>query len=273
MSKSTGAQGRQPRRRGIDCFELFAERPQIKQTWARSSRDGIAYQGRRTNYVSTGAKKENTLARVALRDLSLETWTEAKGRQHGLQVRPSDAGRRAALLATMLEDRQAYTDLFGGPLLPALQGMLPTSTSGRTAYPQQQGVVLGANEGVLNFAGLSALCARLNVEELRERVDAACRAGVLRRGLVLRCATCEQKQFLPIGKIDQRWPCQRCDASNDLNQWAWKAPADEPVWFFDLHPVGRRVLRETARCRHFSPRTDATNTDVRLPRPSVLRRP
>ncbi|MGI5506352.1 hypothetical protein [Lentzea sp. CA-135723] len=236
--------GNAVRGRGTDSLDLFAERPSTMLTWARSSREGITYQAQRFDFISAGTRLENTLARVALRDLSLETWTLAKAREHNHDARPSDAGRRAALLAKMLGGRQAYTDLFGGPLLPALQAMLPTNASTSKAYPNNQGVVLAIREGVLSFTGLGARCLELSNEELRERVDDACRAGVLRRGLVLRCAICEDKQFLSIDKLGQRWSCLRCDALNDLDHWSWKAPPDEPTWFYDLHPVGRQVLRD-----------------------------
>ncbi|MGH3759680.1 hypothetical protein [Actinophytocola sp.] len=40
------------------------------------------------------------------------------------------------------------------------------------------------------------------------------------------------------------WTCARCDASGDLSRAAWKKPEDEPVWFYDLHPVARHLLRD-----------------------------
>ncbi|TDV42575.1 hypothetical protein CLV71_11744 [Actinophytocola oryzae] len=236
--------GQAVRRRGLDSLALFADRPTMMQTWARSSRDGVTYQAQRYDLVVAGTRNENRLARVALRDLSLQAWVAAKGTEHGLQVRVSDAGRRATLLADMLGGRQSYTELFGGVLLPALRAMLPKSASTTAAYPDRQGIALSAGEGVLSFAGICARTPNLPKDEVRRRIDAASRAGVIRRGLVLRCATCEHKQFQTIDNISQRWTCQRCDALSDLDQWSWKAPNDEPIWFYDLHPVGRQVLRD-----------------------------
>lgn len=236
--------GQMVRRRGIDSRELFAKRLPMMPTWARSSRGGITYQAQRHDFVLAGIRPENKLARVALRDLSLSAWVSAKGAEHGFEVRPSDAGRRAALLTRMLGGRRAYTDLFGGPLLHALRAMLPSSATTSKAYPDGHGVALSAAEGVLTFDGLCGRAAHLTRDEVRERVDVAARAGVIRRGLVLRCATCEQKQFHAIDTLSQSWPCQRCGAFSDLDQQAWKIPADEPLWFYDLHPVGRQVLRD-----------------------------
>lgn len=165
------------RRRGIESAELFAEPSTMMPTWVRSSRDGITYQASRFDLVLAGTRQENRLARVALRDLSLDAWIQAKGTQHGHVVRPSDAGRRATLLASMLGSREAYTELFGGNLRAALRAMLPPSGASTTAaYPDHQGVVLSSGEGVLSFTGLGARCLNLSSEELRDRVDAACRA-------------------------------------------------------------------------------------------------
>jgi len=105
-------------------------------------------------------------------------------------------------------------------------------------------VVLAAGEGVLNFAGFCSRAPELEVDQVRDRLDTALSAGVLRRGLVLQCQTCEQKQFQTIDKIGQVWTCARCDAVGDLIRKAWKKPNDEPVWFYDLHPVGRQLLRD-----------------------------
>ncbi|GAA0969561.1 hypothetical protein GCM10009555_016910 [Acrocarpospora macrocephala] len=234
--------GHTVRRRGLDSQELFADRPAFMHTWARSSRHGMTYQSRRYDVVLAGTRSENTLARAALRDLSLAAWIRAKAAEHNLTASPSDAGRRTSLLAKMLGGRRQYVDLFGGPLLPAIRAMLATSATSDKAYPDNDGVSLSSTEGVLTFAGICARVADLDLADVRDQVDAALRAGVLRRGMVLGCATCEQKQFQTIDKLGQRWPCIRCDALNDLDRHAWKLPADEPTWFYDLYPVGRHVL-------------------------------
>jgi hypothetical protein len=144
----------------------------------------------------------------------------------------------------MLGGRRRYIDLFGGTLLPALRDMLPVSASSSEAYPNEDGISLSSTEGVLTFAGICARAADLDAAVVRDHVDTALRAGVLRRGMVLACATCEQKQFQTVDNLGQRWRCVRCDMLNDLDQRAWKLPPDEPTWFYDLHPVGRHVLEK-----------------------------
>ncbi|MFC7717254.1 hypothetical protein [Nonomuraea recticatena] len=236
--------GHTVRRRGLDSRELFADQPPLMLTWARSSRYGVTYGSRRYDLVRGGARPENALARVALRHLSLAAWVRAKAAEHDLSALPSEAGRRASLLASMLGGRRRYIDLFGGPLLPALRAMLATSAKTKEAYPNGDGVSLSSTEGVLTFAGIYARVADMKLADVRELADAALRAGVLRRGMVLRCAACEQKQFQTVEKLSQRWSCVRCNALNDLDRHAWKLPADEPTWYYDLHPVGRHMLSE-----------------------------
>lgn len=36
----------------------------------------------------------------------------------------------------------------------------------------------------------------------------------------------------------------RCSATTELTQAAWKTPADEPMWFYDLHPVARELVQD-----------------------------
>lgn len=232
------------RGRGLDGQELFTDDTPHLLTWGRSSRTGIVYQSHRYNFVPAGIRAENKLARPALRDLSLAEWVGAKARERDLVARPSDAGRRAALLMRMLGGREPYIDLFGGPLLPALRAMRPNSATTRNAFPDNDGVSLSSTQAVLTFAGVCARASDLASGEVRSRLDAALKAGVIRRGLVVRCATCEHTQFRTIDQIGHGWSCVRCDARNDLNQWAWKLPATEPVWFYDLHPVGHHVLQD-----------------------------
>jgi hypothetical protein len=144
----------------------------------------------------------------------------------------------------MLGDRRQLVDLLTGQLRPALHDLLPAKTATSTAYPNHDGVVLAAGEGVLTFAGLQRLTPELDADQLREQLDLVLRAGVLRRGLILRCQTCEEVQFTPIDKVSQTWTCIRCDAPNDLNQPSWKKPIDEPGWYYDLHPVCPHLLRD-----------------------------
>lgn len=232
------------RGRGLDGQEVFTPETEYRLTWGRSSRNGISYQSHRFNWVIAGIPEVNKLARPAVRDLSLAAWIDAKGREHGFTTRPSTAGHRTALLTRLLGSRQQFVDLFSGPLLPALHALQPTSSSTTVAYPDNDGVALPAGEGALTFAGFKARTPELDTGQLRELLDSTLRAGVLRRGLVLQCRTCEEAQFQPVDKVGQTWTCARCGAPGDLSQPAWKQPAGEPTWYYNLHPAARHLLRD-----------------------------
>lgn len=232
------------RGRGLNGTEVFTSDTGRYLTWGRSGRGGVSYQSRRFDFVRAGIPTLNRLARPALKDLSLTDWIAAMCRDHQVDTRLSDAGQRTALLTRMIGDRRTFVDLFAGPMLPALRALLPASSSSRTAYPKKDGVVLSAGEGVLSFDGFCARTDGLDRPQIRSRLDAALHAGVLRRGLVLQCPICEQKQFQTLNKLGQQWTCTRCDANADLAQTAWKMPNDEPTWYYDLHPVGRHMLRD-----------------------------
>lgn len=237
---------RMVRGRGLNGDAVFTHGTDTMLTWSRSSRTGVSYQSHRLNFVPAGIQDVNKLARPAFRDLSLTDWVAAKCHPGQIYTRLSDAGRRTALLTRMLGHREAFVDLFGGDLRPALRAMLPEPNQTETTkvYPARDGVVLRSREGVLSFEGICARTPHLDRADVRDRMDAALRAGVLLRGMVLRCGICEQKQFQSVDRLGQRWACVRCGATNDLDQAAWKLPIDEPTWFYDLHPVGRQVLAD-----------------------------
>ncbi|WP_406021849.1 hypothetical protein OH802_21400 [Nocardioides sp. NBC_00850] len=79
---------------------------------------------------------------------------------------------------------------------------------------------------------------------VRRQVDRLVRQGVLRRGLILGCATCGTAAFVAVGDLSQQNECRRCGAHTDLTVDAWRSPSDEPTWFYDLHPVARKFFQD-----------------------------
>ena len=75
----------------------------------------------------------------------------------------------------------------------------------------------------------------------RDAIDPLISRGVLRRGLTLICSTCAQAAFIALDYLGQANVCPRCAGKTDLTRDAWKMPADEPTWFYDLHPVARTL--------------------------------
>lgn len=78
----------------------------------------------------------------------------------------------------------------------------------------------------------------------RAKLDQYLARGIVRRGLVLGCSTCEQTNFVPIDELGQRNVCARCGSFSALSVDAWRMPSSEPTWFYDLHPVARTFVAD-----------------------------
>ncbi|WP_329065638.1 hypothetical protein [Amycolatopsis sp. NBC_01480] len=232
------------RGRRVDGSQLFGAKTSEWLTLARSSRNGISHRADRLDSVPAGIQADNQLARPTLRNLSLATYLDAKTNERDMITRISDAGQRTAQLTRMLGGRSQFIALFGGPLLPALRDLLPANSSTSDAYPAGDGVALHAGEGVLSFPGIVDRTGKLSDQEIRAELDRALRARVLRRGLVLRCQSCQSRQFLVVDKLGQTWPCERCDSANDFDHTTWHHSTLEPTWFYGLHPLAQHLLHD-----------------------------
>ncbi|MBE8523536.1 hypothetical protein ILP97_39640 [Amycolatopsis sp. H6(2020)] len=230
--------------RGLQGDEVLAPTSSPWQpAMARASRRGVSHRSARYDFVSGGTQRINRIARPALRSPSLAAWIEAKVHQHNHTTKSSTAGVRANRLAHMLGGRDPFLDMFTGPLLSSFEAMQVDTSDNSKAFPDHDGVQLRRQEGVLAFSGFLR---HTGLEEaiLRQYLDQALRAGVLIRGLVLRCLICEALQFTRLDKLGQTWICLRCDSPNSLDQPRWKSPTCEPTWFYDLHPIARNLLIE-----------------------------
>ena len=67
---------------------------------------------------------------------------------------------------------------------------------------------------------------------------------MLRRGLALICSECHKAAFKALDDLGQSNTCTRCSAVTELTKAAWKTPVDEPLWFYDLHPVARELVHD-----------------------------
>lgn len=228
-----------PTGRGIDGHALVMGE-QSWPTWVRSGRDGVSYNAQRYDLVLSGSSAEARLARPRLRHLDLLGWANALGRPDGQSYRLSDAGLRVGILARMAGGRAPLVDMLGGRLRPALRAFNTRHKATSVEYPGKEGVVL-PDGGYLNLGGIASL-AGVAADKARGLADPAVAAGILRRGLILGCGSCQRPSFVPVGRLGQRNECPRCGQANDLVQERWRDPVDEPVWFYDLHPAARELF-------------------------------
>lgn len=236
-----------PRGRGLDGQSFFALGENIYLTNVRSGRDGITYDAARLDFVPAGTPPLSRLARPRLREPGLAEWAGLLAGQSGLSFGLSSAGRRTEMLGQLWDSRHKFVESVTGPLLPVLRAFQPSHTQSSRAYPDGEGVVLlnGVREGYLTFPGMLKFAeADVTPGDLRDGVDGLAARGIVRRGLVLGCGTCGRPSFIAVGDLVQVNLCPRCGAPNELAQAQWRAPVEEPAWYYDLHPIARELLTD-----------------------------
>ncbi|TDO34732.1 hypothetical protein EV643_12692 [Kribbella sp. VKM Ac-2527] len=247
-----------PRGRGLDGHVLAATPDEQYETWIRSGNRGVSFENRRWDFVPAGSNLEQQLARPRIRFLTLLAWCRAMAAQAGYDIGWSDAGRRARLLEQMWGGRPDLVKDFARDFVELTELFNRTAPGTNQAYPDAEGVLIRGVGGFLNFKGLRSVLAPESTTTpaagheppadrslvARTRIDSFVRRGIIRRGLLLVCATCEQPNFVPIQDLGQRNNCARCGALTDLTLGAWRQPVDEPTWFYDLHQVARGFVKD-----------------------------
>ncbi len=231
-----------PAGRGLDGHALLADSDDQWMTWVRRGRDGTSYNAQRYDLVLAGSTPEATLARPRLRELDLLSWANALGLPRGQSYRLSDAGLRVDVLTRMAGDRDHLAELLTGLLLPALRAFNTHAKSTSAAYPGKEGVAL-IDGGYLHLDGIAAF-AGCKPDDARPVTDQLLTAGLLRRGLILKCGSCMRPSFLTVDQLGQRNQCPRCNAHIELEQARWQQPVAEPLWFYDLHPAARELFSQ-----------------------------
>jgi len=245
-----------PLGRGLDGEQLAATRDFTYETWVRSGNRGVSYESRRWDFVAAGSNVEQRLARPRLRMLSLQEWCSVMAAQAGHDVNWSDAGRRARLLERMWGSRRLMTADFSGAFTALARAFAPTGKGSSGAYPRGEGVLIAGVGGFLDFRAIRAILTPSQVadnnesqfqegdREARVLLDTYLTRGIIRRGLILGCRTCEAPSFVAVDDVRQVNRCPRCGSLNDLTLVAWRDPAGEPRWYYDLHQVARDFLRD-----------------------------
>jgi hypothetical protein len=220
---------------------LCASGQDSKTILVRSARSGISFEARRSDWVSAGAPLEQRLSRPRLRFPSLLDWAAGRAACDGLNVRLSKAGEQAMILASQLGSRHKLTEVAGSTLLPALQAFLAQGLTSAN-FSDDEGCVLHGRTAYLTFKGLCVRSGSADKSATRVQVDDLLEAGILQRGLILNCGACSEVAFVNVIDLGETYQCGRCRRANTLRQPRWRNPPDEPLWFYDLHPLMRNVL-------------------------------
>lgn len=243
--------GQMPAGRGFDPHRLAGDNLNERyQTWIRSSRTGLTYQSMRFDLVVSGATKYGILATPRLTVPGLDLWTTHLAAQAGYETRPSDAGRKTAVLAQLWGGRDQMTKAIGSPLQLALTQFTPPKKD-QNAYLDGEAVRVTSGRGVLTFKAIRSFWPTGTDElEIRQVVDDLTNRRILRRGLLLKCPECSRLDFFALDQLAQTVDCSLCGSQIRLIQPNWHLPHDEPRWFYDAHPAARTLT--------------STNSDVPL---------
>uniref|UniRef100_UPI002F90FF1A hypothetical protein n=1 Tax=Kitasatospora indigofera TaxID=67307 RepID=UPI002F90FF1A len=204
------------------------------QTFVRAADGGITYWSHRFDFVPSGASLAGTLAAPKLAWPGIGKILEQATEASGTRLRPSAAGKRAAITERLLGSRKALEALAASPGWSVLRRFLPDES--RADLPGDSWWKL-KSAVVLSWEAITAHeQAEWDAAARRAQADEWTSQGVLRRGLVLGCGHCPIFEFYPLAEISQDYRCRRCGGGNSLVQDRWK-PFGEPRWFYDLHPA------------------------------------
>ncbi|WP_333761269.1 hypothetical protein [Streptomyces sp. IBSBF 2390] len=205
------------------------------ETFVRAADGGITYWSHRFDFVPRGASLAGSLASPKLSWPGIKRILKTAASAHGVSVLPSPAGKRSAITERLLGSRSSLEALAASPGWSLLRRFMPdTQQSGSpdgSCWKLKSAIVLSWEAIAAHEETSWEPSAR------RAQVDQWTSQGVLRRGLILGCSHCPILEFYPLPEIGQIYHCRRCGGENQLTRDRWKPVADEPRWFYDLHPA------------------------------------
>lgn len=211
------------------CLEGLTSMNRPFERMIRPGRDGISYFSL-GGLVESRLPLELNLSRPRLRmSTGMEVFAVLleKG---GLRGEESAAG----LFAHQTLDLWGSLDRFGEALSNSAERAMLTAYLSTAPSEVKPGVYLDAvRRRFLTFANLASVTG-LSDSELRPLLDDWLTRRVLRRGLVLQCPACRFSGWYAIEDVGQVFRCLRCRRESELLARTWKAPGDEPGWFYDL---------------------------------------
>ncbi|MEW2531116.1 hypothetical protein [Streptomyces sp. NPDC047071] len=205
------------------------------ETFVRAADGGITYWSHRYDFVPSGASLTGTLASPKLAWPGIKRILHIAASANDTTIRSSPAGKRAAIMERLLGSRTALEALAASPGWPLLHHFTQNTTNHdgpeHSRWKLKSAVVLSWEAIVAHNDDT------WNLEARRNQIDQWTSQGVLRRGLILGCGHCPILEFYPLAEISQSYRCRRCGGENQLTKSHWRPAADEPRWFYDLHPA------------------------------------
>lgn len=228
-----------PRARSLPASNL-----QLNEVWrerVRDGRDGLSVMAASFGFVHAGASVQSGTAQPKLTFPGLETWSKSLAGRAGFELRRSDAGYQADLVAKLAGTRRALGDLLKGRAA-FFDAFLTNADRSSDRYPDDMGCVI-RGDGYPRFEYLRDVASKTDESTTRKLLDDLALRGMVSRGLIVRCLLCSHVQHTTKLDAVACGSCARCSEPLKLTRESWKHPIAEPHWYYDLHPLVRRVLR------------------------------
>ncbi|MEU4890498.1 MULTISPECIES: hypothetical protein [Streptomyces] len=211
------------------------------ETFVRAADGGVTYWSHRFDFVPSGASLAGSLASPRLAWPGIKRILQATASAQGAVIRPSPAGKRAAIAETLIGSRADVEELAASPGWALLRMFMSAVAPGDCPVGSWWKL---KSATVLSWEAIAALDdGGWEQTARREQVDQWTSQGVLRRGLILSCGHCPIVEFYPLSEISQSYLCRRCGGTNQLTSDRWRPTAAEPRWFYDLHPAVLELVR------------------------------
>lgn len=221
----------------LTAAQLLRRDANEHETFVKASDGGVTYWSHRWDFVPSGAL---LAGRLAGPPLAWPTAGEVLATAAApLELRVSEAGRRALVAQRLLGSRESVEQLAGSPGWSLARAFLAPQDFGIGSHGY---VALQQRRShVLSWTGIQdATIQDWEAAARAELRDAWSERGVLRRGLVLGCEECPAVDFYPLGDVAQVYVCRSCGGSNTLRERRWTTAVgelQEPNWYFQLHPA------------------------------------
>ena len=186
---------------------------------------------------------EQHLVRPSLRVPSASVVVGRLAAASGYKIQPSQAGRLNELVIEMWGGLEAAAGDLSGPTWCLLEALTPTLGDGNGP----RDVSLVVNRIPYVTVDHAKVLLGLDEQSTRAEIDRLLRLGVLRRGLILRCARCNWLDWYSVADLGRCFGCHRCDHENFLEQARWRDPVLEPRWYYDLDHAVREALANNGR--------------------------
>jgi hypothetical protein len=243
-------------RHGALALEVL-DQPGFDTEHARTGRSGVVYTS--TGFLTFGGESLTMSAvRPQLRVRPLLAQLDAALQADGWSCYGSDKGAYAAESARLFGGfRELAEALLDPSVRPVLEAFRASTGPGKKA----------ADRRYLTFADIVTVLGG-GQGAAEEVVDDLTSAGVLTRGLFLKCGKCRRASWYDLAEVTTVFRCRRCRSEQPLARERWLGTV-EPEWHYELAEVVRSLLDQNGdlpivAVHKFFPKPARPETDIEV---------